>query len=43
VGSGGSGVPWWPLVAGGAAGAAVLGVGWLRVRRDRLEPGPHWT
>jgi hypothetical protein len=43
VGSGGSGVAWWPLAAGGAAGAAVVCVGWLRWRRDRLEPGPHWT
>jgi len=43
VGSGDSGLAWWPLAAGGAAGAAVLCVGWLRWRRDRLEPGPHWT
>ncbi len=43
VGSGGSGVAWWPLAAGGAAGAAVLSVGWLRWRRDRLESGPDWT
>jgi hypothetical protein len=43
VGSGDSGVAWWPLAVGGAAGAAVLSVGWLRWRRDRLEPGPHWT
>jgi hypothetical protein len=43
VGSGGSGLAWWPLAVGGAAGAAVLVVGWVRWRRDRLVPGPHWT
>jgi hypothetical protein len=42
VGPGGAGRAWWPLAAG-AAGAAVLIVGWLRWRRDRLVPGPHWT
>jgi hypothetical protein len=40
---GGSDRAWWPLAAGGAAGAAVLVVGWLRWRRDRLVPGPRWT
>jgi Uncharacterized protein conserved in bacteria (DUF2330) len=43
VGSGDAGLAWWPLAAGVAAGAAILSVGWLRWRRDRLEPGPHWT
>jgi Uncharacterized protein conserved in bacteria (DUF2330) len=27
---------WWPLAAGGAAGAAVLAAGWIWWRRDRL-------
>jgi hypothetical protein len=43
VGSGGSGLAWWPLAAGATAGAAVLAIGWVRWRRDRLVPGPHWT
>jgi hypothetical protein len=43
VGSGGSGLAWWPLAAGAAAGAAVLTLGWVRRRRERLVPGPHWT
>ncbi|MGH9227600.1 MAG: DUF2330 domain-containing protein [Acidimicrobiales bacterium] len=36
----GSGREWWPLAAGGAAGAAVLAVGWLWWRRDRVGTGP---
>jgi len=43
VGPGGSGLAWWPLAAGATAGAAVLAIGWVRWRRDRLVPGPHWT
>lgn len=38
-----SGREWWPLAAGGAAGAAVLAVGWIWWRRDGAGAGPHWA
>jgi Uncharacterized protein conserved in bacteria (DUF2330) len=38
-----SGPEWWPLAAGGAAGAAVLAVGWIWWRRDRAGAGPRWA
>jgi hypothetical protein len=39
VGADGSGMAWWPLAAGAAAGAAVLAVGWVWWRRDGLGSG----
>jgi hypothetical protein len=43
VGPTDSGPEWWPLVAGAAAGAAVLAVGWIWWRRDTAGTGPRWT
>jgi hypothetical protein len=43
VGSRDSGPEWWPLAAGGAAGAAVLAVGWIWWRRDRAGATPGWA
>jgi Uncharacterized protein conserved in bacteria (DUF2330) len=43
VGAPDSGREWWPLAAGGAAGAAVLALGWIWWRRDGAGAGPHWA
>jgi hypothetical protein len=43
VGPTDSGPEWWPLVAGAAAGAAVLAVGWIWWRRDTAGAGPRWA
>jgi hypothetical protein len=49
VGSTDSGLAWWPLAAGAAAGAALLAAGWTRWRRDRVDDAgpaggdPRWA